>query len=385
MESSIFREKYFPQLVKMTYLASCSLGARSTQLVASMNDMLDCMIRPQLAWHSFEQELRLLRQRIASLIGADECQIAMMPNASIGAYQVASTLSWLKHSDIVYCDDEFPSIANVWLAEISRGASIKTIHFDKGAEEIALLYEKEISKKTKLVSVPYSCFKDGKNLPVNQIIKNAHAYGAKVFIDAYQALGVQPINVKQLDCDYLVGGTMKYLLGLPGVAFLYVKDYTSLEQEPQLTGWFGRKNPFDFNPYNLDFASEARCLETGTPAIAAAYAANAGLILISQLNLKVVRQHIVYLIKYAAESLLSQGEVLLHHPAMGDHGSHITISEMNILALIAYLEAHYITASPTINGLRIAFHYYNTKNDIDYFCRILMQYRKSIPKEVRNE
>ena len=52
----------------------------------------------------------------------------------------------------------------------------------------------------------------------------AHARGARVFVDAYQAVGVLPVNVDELGCDYLVAGTCKYLLGLPGVAFLYVRD-----------------------------------------------------------------------------------------------------------------------------------------------------------------
>ncbi|MFD6107806.1 aminotransferase class V-fold PLP-dependent enzyme, partial [Nocardia salmonicida] len=47
--------------------------------------------------------------------------------------------------------------------------------------------------------------------------------GAEVFVDAYQAAGVEPVDVHRLDCDYLVAGTSKYLLGLPGLAFLYAR------------------------------------------------------------------------------------------------------------------------------------------------------------------
>jgi selenocysteine lyase/cysteine desulfurase len=74
-----------------------------------------------------------------------------------------------------------------------------------------------------------------------------------------------------LDCDYLISGSLKYMLGLPGMAFLYVRSGLVDAKPPIQTGWFGRVNPFEFNAHLLDYPDHARRFESGTPSIPAAF------------------------------------------------------------------------------------------------------------------
>lgn len=371
-----FRAAYFPHLETAVYLAACSLGARSAALDRAMTQMLASMDRDQLAWAAFEDQVRQVRSNLARLIGANVEQIALVPNASIGAYQVVSTLRFDERRTILYADGEFPSIAHVWLAQRPRGALPRCIRVDGGHTDMEAQYAAYIDGGTKFVSIPHTCYLDGKTLPVNRIAAHARRYGAKVFVDAYQALGVQPIDVNELDCDYLVGGTMKYLLGLPGLAFLFVRNASGNDLEPQLTGWFGRKRPFAFDATSLDFPDTAARYETGTPAVPAIFAANAGLGLIASLDLHSVREHVASLTEYAAQHLLAQGETLLRVPIRGTHGAHLSLCDPSPARTDAHLQAHHITVSPRGNALRLAFHYYNNTSDVDRFCRALRAYRK---------
>lgn len=375
MEPGLFKEKYFSGLKKITYLASCSIAALPDVVTSSLSNMAACMMSVKLAWNFFEEEVDEFRRNIATLIGAQVEQIAILPNASIGAFQIASTLNWKKRLGLIYTNDEFHSIASVWLSQQVNGAKPNLINTLMAKENIVNLFKEQLNSTIRLVSVPYSSFIDGRNLPLKGIIDESHLVGAKVFVDAYHALGIQPINVTELDCDYLVGGSMKYLLGLPGVAFLYIKDYESIDQLPQLTGWFARKDPFDYDIFKLDFVNTARGLETGTPSIPSIYAANAALKLIANLDLHKVRKHIVYLTTLAAQNLIKQGEEILKIPHGNTHGSHILLIEHNKLDLIKYLEAHSIVVSSIPQGIRISFHYYNTRDDVEYLCKVLQQYR----------
>jgi kynureninase len=81
-------------------------------------------------------------------------------------------------------------------------------------------------------------------------------------------------------CDYLVSGTMKYLLGLPGIAYLYVREGLTDDLQSQLTGFFGRANPLAFDPHVLDFPADARRYQVNIPTLPVAMAANAGLAMI---------------------------------------------------------------------------------------------------------
>lgn len=74
----------------------------------------------------------------------------------------------------------------------------------------------------------------------------AHSKGSYLFVDAFQSAGSVSIDVKDSDVDALVAGAQKFLLGVPGIAFMYVKKELANQLEPLTTGWFSRRNPFAF-------------------------------------------------------------------------------------------------------------------------------------------
>lgn len=355
----------FPMLTRVVHLASCSLGARSTVLDAALGRMLDSMSAGPAAWSEFEQQAQGARERFAALIGAHPDQVAIVPNASVGAYQVASTLMLGCRDRVVTTAEEFPSIAHVWLAQRPRGTQV--VFADD--------YRAAVDKHTALVSVPLVTYQHGRLLPVPEVAELAHARGAKVFVDAYQAVGVLPVDVDELGCDYLVGGTCKYLLGLPGVAFLYVRDGVAGGLDPALTGWFGRVDPFAFDPRRLNFPTTARRFETGIPAVPALYAANAGMDLIAGLDLHDVRRHVTGLIEMATEQLTAQGEQVPEVAAA--HGAHIGLTDTDPQALAAWLAEHGIAVSPRGSVVRLSFHYYNDTHDVGLLCAALRQFRRS--------
>lgn len=73
------------------------------------------------------------------------------------------------------------------------------------------------------------------------------------------------IDVVRDDIDVLVCGAQKFLLGCPGIAFMYVRRTLAQTLEPANTGWFGRVNPLAFDIRTLDYAEGARRFDTGTP------------------------------------------------------------------------------------------------------------------------
>jgi selenocysteine lyase/cysteine desulfurase len=373
MNHKKFRNKFFPSLDTNTYLASCSLGAYSTILGKSFNNIFFEMTANSLAWGKFEKEILLLRRDIAQYINAETEQIALVSSATMGAFQVASTINWGSGNEMIYCSEEFPSIVSIWLTQKERGATPILIETD--AKNLVEEYIKNINASTQLVSIPFSCYSDGKNIPINKILEKRSESNFKLFIDAYQAIGSQPIDVRLLKCDFLIGGFMKYMLGLPGVAFLYIKDYKKIELNPSFTGWFGRENPFDYDYKSLTFAAGARRFESGTPSIPSVYTARAGLNLLQTLNIEEIRYYIKYLISYAYMKLCSINETVLNFTNIESHGSHLTIIELDIKKLVLYLETKNIIVSPTQKGIRISFHYYNNIEDIDKFILSLKSFR----------
>ena len=89
-----------------------------------MAEMLDEMQGGAAAWQAYEARIAAVREAAALLLRTSPARIALMPNVSIGAFQVASTLSLRERPRIVCSEEEFPSVSHVWLAQQPRGACV---------------------------------------------------------------------------------------------------------------------------------------------------------------------------------------------------------------------------------------------------------------------
>ncbi|RKN51253.1 aminotransferase class V-fold PLP-dependent enzyme [Micromonospora endolithica] len=333
--------------------------------------MLDDLARPSF-WSAAEEQVTDARRRFAQLIGAEVDQVAILPNVSIAAHQAVSGRRWRRRRDLLTTTAEFPAVAHVWLAQENRGARVRWCGSRAGRVN-ADDYLRAITIDTALVSVPAVTHRDATRLNIRRVADAAHAAGAAVIVDAYQAAGVMPLHVDALRCDYLITGTGKYLLGLPGLAFLYARHPNG--PAPGLTGWMGRTDPHALDPTRLDFPSHARRFETGTPSVAAAYAAVAGLTLIQDLNLTAVREHTQRLLASAAHRLTDQGEIVDLARSVDERGAHLTLIEPHAWAMAAWLENHGIAVAPRRGVVRVAVHAYTSDDDIDALCDAIAVYR----------
>lgn len=366
---------HFPICAHKAHFASCSLGAQSDRTIDAMAEFMASWRGHGAPWGEWVAVAGRAREAFARIVGAAPHEVATMANASEGAFQVASTLSWADRPRIVTCDMEFPSVAQVWLAQRARGAEVVYAPERDGRVD-ADDYVGLIDDRTALVSVPLVSYKNGCRLPFAAVAARAREVGARVFVDAYQATGVLPVDVGRLDCDYLVAGTLKYLLGAPGLAFLYVRDGVGQDSDPLLTGWFGQRDPFTFEPRTLCFPADARRYETGTPAIPAAYASVAGMSLIEELDLDAVAAHVAGLTAALADDLTSGGETL-YSPADPDlRGPQVAVVADDPEHLGAFLADRGVVASPRGHAVRLSMHYYTDAADLARARDAVGEYRR---------
>lgn len=366
----------FPVLENLVHLAACSQGALSRRLEAAMADLTGSMRERGAPWESgWMDQVEQARAGFAELIGATPDEVAVLPSASEAAFQVASGRDWSRRGGLVTTDLEFPSVAHVWLAQRARGADVRYVA-DNGTTVDAEAYADRIDDGTALVSVPLVCYRNGARSPVREVAEIAHARGARVFVDAYQGAGVVPVNVDDLGCDYLVAGALKYLLGLPGIAFLYARGGVPDDLPPTLTGWFGRLDPFAFDPRGLDHPAAARRYEVGTPAIPSAYGANAGFSLLREVAPAEVFAHVAGLVDELAERLAGTGETLVSPVGTAARGPMVAVADPDPGTLAGYLFDRGIVTAPRGRALRISLHYYNSPADVATVAAAIADYRE---------
>ena len=273
------------------YLNSCSQGALSDSVEASVLEHLRTWHEGGSPWELWVKKYEEARSQFARFVGAEPDEIAVVPSASAAMNSIASALDFRERKKVVLGEFEFPTMGHVWLAQQKRGAQVEYVASweDRIATES---YAGAIDTNTAIVPFTHVCYMNGFRSNPAEITRLAHAKGALAFMDDYQDCGTRPVDVKSLDVDMYVAGNLKYLLGPSGVAFLYVRKSLIPSLAPTISGWFAQRNPFAFDVRLLDYAPNARRFEAGTPPIPNIYAAMAGMGVLQEIGLEQVAPQI---------------------------------------------------------------------------------------------
>lgn len=161
--------------------------------------------------------------KFAELIGAETGEVAVLCSVSDAISAIAASLPYQQEKNkIMFTDIDFPTVGHIWFAQEQFKDNVSVIRSSNG--EISLeQYEKEITTDTLITCIPHVNYYNGYKQNVREIAEIAHRKGSLLFVDAYQSAGHIPIDVKEMEIDILATGTRKYMLGIPGVAFLYIK------------------------------------------------------------------------------------------------------------------------------------------------------------------
>ncbi|MBZ5664134.1 MAG: aminotransferase class V-fold PLP-dependent enzyme [Acidobacteriia bacterium] len=362
--------KRFPVLGEKIYLNSCSQGALSQDVEEGMLEYLRSWHEHGSPWDIWIDQYEAGRRDFAALIGAETEEVALVASASAGVNALASALSFQQRNKVVLGEFEFPTMGHIWLAQRSRGADVIFVEAEKNRLR-AEAYDALVDRNTLIVPLTHMCFMNGFRSPVAEITKIAHDRGALVLLDDYQDSGTRPIDVKAMQVDAYVSGTLKYLLGPPGMAFMYVRKAIAESLVPTVTGWFGQRNPFAFDVKLFDPAPGTRRFESGTPPIPTIYGAVAGVKLLQQFGLHNVADQIRVLTK-ALISGASELAIQIKTP-LDSVGPLVVLQSRDADGLVRLFARDGVICSSRHDGLRISFHAYNTLDDVKFVLRLLQQ------------
>jgi selenocysteine lyase/cysteine desulfurase len=355
----------FPVFQRRVYVNSCSQGALSTDVETALTEWIRTWHDDGSPWELWVDRVETLRDHFARSIGADASEVAVVPAASGGINAIASALNFRgARRRVVMGEFEFPTMAQIWLAQQPRGAEITWARADGDRLSIDA-YERVIDDTTLIVPATHVCFRNGHKTDISALTALCHARGALVFMDDYQHTGSAPLDVHGLGVDLMVTGCLKYLLAAPGIAFLYVRRDLIEQLEPAITGWFGRINPFAFRIDALDWPDTARRFESGTPPVPCAYAALAALQLLDRIGYDAVARQISALVARFHAAATAAGFVVRTPAEPARRGPLVVVQSVDAPQLVARLAERGIIASARGNGLRISFHAYNNDADVD--------------------
>ncbi|MGL5082156.1 MAG: SufS family cysteine desulfurase [Microcoleaceae cyanobacterium] len=338
-------------------------------------------------------EYEAARQKLAQFIHARSYQeVIYTRNASEAINLVAYSwgLNNLKAGDeIILTVMEHHSNFVPWQMLAQRtGAILKFVELTDTQEFDLEQFKTLISNQTKLVSVVHISNALGCINPVEQICEIAHQFGAKVLIDACQSLPHLPINVQQMDCDWLVGSGHK-MCAPTGIGFLYGK-LDILKEMPPFLG--GGEMISEVYLDHFTCGELPHKFEAGTPAIGEAIALGAAVDYLTQIGMEQIHTYEQELTAYLFEKLKEIPELIIYGPRPNAQGEGraalvtFTVEGIHANDLATMLNDsgvairsgnhctqplhRYLGVNATA---RASFYFYNTKSEVDRFVAALKE------------
>ncbi len=355
----------FPIFESAVYLNTCSLGAFSNRARAALEEFVDLWSSwGASAWYDhWLSAAGDLRAAYARLIEAQEAEIALAPSVSGALSAVCSALDFSARPKVVTTELDFPTVVYQFLSKEKLGVETLVLPSPDGISVPVEAFAEAIDERTALVATSHVYFTTGAIQDVTAIARAAHAQGALCLIDAYQSTGQLPVQARELEVDFLISGALKWLLGGPGLAFLYVRGGLIEELSPTILSWFGVSDQFGFERQRFSMRPNARRFELGTPAMPTVYTALAGLELIAEVGVARIRERIVSLTEHLLEEARSAG---LGVRAAGDpmkRSGIVLVEKDDPAGAVGQLKEGGVIADYRPGVVRLSPHFYNTTDD----------------------
>lgn len=325
--------------------------------------------------------LEEVRSKAAEFIGANYDEIIFTSNATDSINKVSIMMGINKTDKIMASILEHHSNYLPWTL---KGECILVDIDEKGIINLEHI-RKLLKKKIRLAAVTMASNVTGNIQPVKEIVKLCHEYGTCVLVDATQMVAHKKINVKDLDCDYLVFSAHK-MFGPSGVGVLYAKSEILEQLSPCVYGG-GMVN--QVNQEGITFKEVPYCFEAGTPPIENIIGFGAAIDFIREVGMEQIAKYENELNDYAKEQLEQLDMLEIPFMICDEHVPVFTFILKNKRIDIKYfsrilsdtyniaVNAGYQCAQPlykknNIQGaIRISLCFYNTKQDIDYFIKAM--------------
>lgn len=355
----------FPILSRKAYLNSCSLGALSRRAEGRILQFhRDWHEYGASAWYeTWLGRIAELRLRVAAMLGCDLEELAVSHSVSAGLATVSSAIDYSRRNRVVVADLDFPTLAYQWM--VRPGVEVVRVPTDDGATVSIERFRDVVDERTALVATSHVYYATGAIQDLKALAAVAHDAGALFLCDGYQGIGQLPVDVHASDVDVYIGGPLKWLLGGPGLSYLYVRRELVDRLRPQTTGWFAAENQFAFDLTHFDFKPDARRFELGTPALHMVHSALGGQEIIDEVTVPKIRERNAALTERLIARAREAGFRIRCAPRAEERSAIVMIAADNPHRSVNALADQGIIVDARPGHVRVSPHFYNTEAEVD--------------------
>lgn len=377
----------FPHLEARSYLNHAAISPPSLAVQRTVAAVTDAYARRGVtAFEEWFPTRQRLRERLARLVGAAAEDIALRPNTTQGVLDVALCFPWEPGDRVVAFQGEFPANVTPWQqVEHLFALEVDLLPLPRTRNpDVLSPLESALQRGARLVAVSAVQFQTGHRMPLVEIGALCRRYGAALFVDGIQAVGVVPLDVKAMNIDFLACGSHKWLMGLEGAGFLYVNPERVGELRPHVAGWLSHEDPLEFLfrgsghlRYDRPIRKRPDFLEIGTANTLGLAALEASVALIEELGVPAIHAHVNSWLDALERGLQTRGFASFRSTRRAGMMSVLPPAGFSVGELQAGLARRGVACSTPDGFLRFAPHWPNSLDEVPLVLEALDELRGS--------
>jgi selenocysteine lyase/cysteine desulfurase len=301
---------------------------------------------------------------LAWLINAAPEEIAFVQNTGLGLNIIANALPLKAGDNVIFCDMEFPTNVYPWVNLRRKGVEERCIPNDQGGLTVNAL-EKYADGHTRVVAVSSVEFLTGFKSDLQALGTWCKEHGAYFVVDAIQSLGAAPLDVRACQIDFLACGGPKWLMGPPGLGFLYCRHELLDELAPPFAGCISVVGWEDWRDYDLTFLPDAHRFEIGTPNMIGQVGLLAAVRFLMEAGIPAIERWTLHLTDLLIEDLQQRGYGIASNLARKRRSAIVSFRVPgDVDAAFQKLTDAKVIISKREQYIRVSPHCYNTEEEI---------------------
>ena len=316
-------------------------------------------------WETWLERAEKVRSELAKFIGADREEIGFTTNTSHGMNLVAQFLK--NKGTVLTMRDEFPSTTFPWLNQKTEIKFVEPTENGYSIDDI----EKTLTPDIKILITSYVQYRTGFRQDLEKLGNFCKNNNLIFVVNATQALGIFPVDVKKCNIDFLMFTGLKWATAGYGIGGLYInKKWLDTDNFP-FAGWRSVVSPGKMDNTDLDLKNEASVIESGCPHFPNIFALGGALKMFNKIGAKNVVDRVLFLNSFLEKKLRSLGIDVINQKK-DKHRSGILIAKIkNPNFVVEQLFSRNIIVSARGEGIRISTSIFNNENDIEKFIKAL--------------
>jgi len=312
-------------------------------------------------WEKWLERTEKVRCALANFIGADREEIGFTTNTSHGMNMVAQMLKG--QGTVLTMRDEFPSTTFPWLNQKTDMRFVEPTNYSYTINDI----KKAITPDVKILISSYVQYRTGFRQDLEELGNFCKEKNLIFVVNATQAMGIFPVDVKKCNIDFLVFTGLKWATAGYGIGGLYVNKKWLTPDNFPFAGWRSVETPGKMDNLALELKNEASVIESGCPHFPNIFALGGALEMFTKIGAENVKNRVLFLNHLIEEKLSALGiEVIVQNE--DKHRSGILIAKIpNPKNVVDELYKKNIIVSARGEGMRISASIFNNETDMDTF------------------